>query len=71
MLSLGEHPCWSDWSDVFLSKGGSKDDAKKDESSDEYKYSNMDLTRFNTMVTCADKIQQPTVIALDPDPPEE
>ena len=56
-LSIGEHPCWSDLSGVFLSIGGSKDDPKNDEQiNEEYEDS---LTRFNTIVTCADRIQIP------------
>ena len=59
MSSIGENPCWSDWSDVFLSKGGSKEDQKNGCNIDE-PYDDS-LTRFNTLVTCIDKAQIPVI----------
>ena len=73
MSSIGEHPCWSDWSDVFLSKGGSTEDPckgyKDDGISEGAIPSTHSLSRFQTMVTCVDRIPIHTVLALDePDP---
>ena len=67
-LFIGEHPCWSDLSGVFLSIGGSKDDPRNDEQiNEEYDDS---LTRFNTMVTCVDRIQIPCDIKHQDSSPE-
>ena len=67
-LSIGDHPCWSDLSGVFLSIGGSKEDPKNDDRINET-YDDS-LTRFNTMVTCADRIQFPVDIKLQDKAPE-
>ena len=67
-LSIGEHPCWTDLSGVFLSIGGSKDDPKIDDGINEA--CDNSLTRFNTMVTCVDRIQIPVDIKNQDNTPE-
>ena len=67
-LSIGEHPCWSDLSGVFLSIGGSKEDPKNDDRINEE--CDDTLTRFNTMVTCVDRIQIPADIKIQDNTPE-
>ena len=68
--SIEEHPCWSDWTDVFLSKGGSKEDPCKEYEQDGFSEASAhSLTRFQTMITCDDRIEiQPNLAIHESDP---
>ena len=73
--SIEEHHCWSDWTDVFLSKGGSKEDPCKGYEeggiSEAEISSTHSLTRFQTMITCDDRIEIQPNLALDESDPDK
>ena len=70
--SIEEHHCWSDWTDVFLSKGGSKEDPCKEYEEDGFsKSSTHSLTRFQTMITCDDRIEKEPNPAINESNPDE